>query len=56
MSRPYVALLVGSLLSLAAAPTAVGKEAVRAAIDISDAALQASAGTRISIGWTLTAP
>jgi hypothetical protein len=56
MSRSYVALLVGTLLSLAAAPPVLGKEAVRATIDISDAALNAAAGTKISIRWTLTAP
>ncbi|HEX8156399.1 MAG TPA: hypothetical protein VF526_03335 [Solirubrobacteraceae bacterium] len=56
MSRFHVAILVGTLLSLTAAPPAVGKEAVRATIDISDAALRAPAGTKIRIAWTLSAP
>jgi hypothetical protein len=56
MPRLNLALVLVTLLSLAAAPPAAGKEAVRARIDISDAALQAPAGTKIRIGWTLTGP
>jgi hypothetical protein len=56
MSRPLVAFLVCTSLCLAAAAPAPGKENVRATIDISDTALGAAPGTKIRIGWTLTAP
>jgi len=56
MARLNLALAFVTSLALTAAPAAAGKEAVRARIDISDAALQARAGTKIRIGWTLTAP
>jgi hypothetical protein len=53
MSRFLTALIVGALFALGATPAAVGKEGVRARLDM-PLPLHAAAGKTITVAWTLS--